>query len=132
MEKDKSRRYTLGLHVDGSRYGIVDPCVPGDESSVQHCSSEEVDERMDMSEVVGTASREIGFEFVDILVESDNEAALTSLIEMRIMVEAIRGGLRIIVENSVVGRSKSNGIVEFAIQSVQMMIRTIRNDIEEK
>ena len=101
MEKDKSRRYTLGLHVDGSRYGIVDPCVSGDESSAQHCSSEEVDGRMDMSEVVGK-------------------------------VEAIRGGLRIIVEKCVGGRSKSKGIVKSAIQSVQMMIRTIRNDIEEK
>ena len=56
MEKDKSRRFSLGLHVDGSRYGIVDPCVSGDESSVQHRSSEEVDGRMDMSEVVGMAS----------------------------------------------------------------------------
>ena len=69
---------------------------------------------------------------MDIFVKSDNEAALTSLIETRSMMEAMRGGLRIIVENSVVGRSKSNGNVESAIQSVQMMIRTIRNDIEEK
>ena len=35
-----------------------------------------------------------------------------------------------IVENSPVGRSKSDGIVERAIQSVQGMIRTIRRDIE--
>ena len=56
MEKDKSRRYTLGLHVDGSRYGIVDNCVSGDESSVQHRSSEEVGGRMNLSEVVGMAS----------------------------------------------------------------------------
>ena len=56
MEKDKFLRHTLGHHVGGSRYGIVDPCVSGDESSVQHRSSEEVDERMDMSEVVGMAS----------------------------------------------------------------------------
>ena len=56
MEKVKSRRFSLGLHVDGSRYGIVDPCVSGDESSVQNRCSEEVDGRMDMSEVVGMAS----------------------------------------------------------------------------
>ena len=56
MEKDKSRRFSRGLHVDGSRYGIVDPCVSGDESSVEHRCSEEVDGRMDMSEVVGMAS----------------------------------------------------------------------------
>ena len=71
---------------------------------------------------------------MDIVVKSDNEAALTSLIETRSMMEAMRGGLRIIVENSPVGiaSSKSNGIIERAIQSVQRMIRTIRNDIEEK
>ena len=76
--------------------------------------------------------REIGFKFVDIVVKSDNEAALTSLVETRSMMEAMRGGLTIIVENSVVERSKSNGIVQSAIQSVPMMIRTIRNEIEEK
>ena len=46
---------TLGLHVHGRRYGIVDTCVSGDERSVQHRSSEEVGGRMDMSEVVGMA-----------------------------------------------------------------------------
>ena len=56
MEKDKSQRYTLGLHVDGSPHGTVDTCVSGDESSVQHRSSKEVDGRMGMSEVVGMAS----------------------------------------------------------------------------
>ena len=35
-----------------------------------------------------------------------------------------------IVENSPVGSSKSNGIVERSIQSLQGMIRTIRSDIE--
>ena len=35
-----------------------------------------------------------------------------------------------IIENSPVGSSKSNGIVERAIQSVQGVIRTIRSDIE--
>ena len=73
-----------------------------------------------------------GFQFVDIVVKSDNKAALTSFIETRSMMEAMRGGLRIIAENSVVGKLKSNGIVGSAIQSVQMMIRTIRNGIEEK
>ena len=69
---------------------------------------------------------------MDIVVKSDNEAALTSLIETRSIMRALRVGWRIIVKNSLVARSKSNGIVESAIQSVQMMIRTIRNDIEVK
>ena len=62
----------------------------------------------------------LGFQFVDIVVESDNEAALTSLIETRSIMGAMPGGLRIVVENSVVGRSKSNGNVGSAIQSVQI------------
>ena len=37
-----------------------------------------------------------------------------------------------IIENSPVGSSKSNGIVERGILSVQGMIRTIRSAIEEK
>ena len=36
------------------------------------------------------------------------------------------------IENSLVGSSKSNGIVERAIQSVQGMIRMTRIAIEEK
>ena len=36
------------------------------------------------------------------------------------------------VENSPVGNSKSNGIVERAIQSVQGMISTLRSSVEEK
>ena len=36
-----------------------------------------------------------------------------------------------IIEISLVGRSKSNGIVESAIQSVKGLIRTIRSAIEE-
>ena len=37
-----------------------------------------------------------------------------------------------IVENFPVGSSKSKGIVESAIRSVQGMIRTIRNSLEEE
>ena len=43
---------------------------------------------------------------------------------------AMTSGSRMIIENSPVGSSKSNGIVERAIQSVQGMIRTVRSDIE--
>ena len=73
--------------------------------------------------------REIGLESVDIIVKSDNEPALTSLIASWSTMRAMMSGSRMIVENSPVGSSKSNGIVERAIQSVQGMIRTIRSDI---
>ena len=69
--------------------------------------------------------REIGLESVDIIVKSDNEPALTSLIASWSAMRAMTSGSRMIIENSPVGSSKSNGIVERAIQSVQGMIRTI-------
>ena len=74
--------------------------------------------------------REIGLEFADIIVKSDNEPALTSLIESWSALRALESGSRMIIENTLVGSSKSNGIVERAIQSVQRMIRTIRSAIE--
>ena len=74
--------------------------------------------------------REIELESVDIIVMSDNESALTSLIASWSTMRAMTRGSRMLIENSPVGSSKSNGIVERAIQSVQGMIRTIRSDIE--
>ena len=76
--------------------------------------------------------REIGLEFVDLIVNPDNEPALTGMIESWSKWRAMNGGSRMIIENSPVGSSKSIGIVERAIQSVQSVIRTIRSTIEEK
>ena len=76
--------------------------------------------------------REIGLESVDIIVNSDNEPALTSLIASWSTMRAMTSGSRMIVENSPVGSSKRNGIVERATQSVQGLIRKIRSDIEER
>ena len=72
----------------------------------------------------------IGLESVDIIVKSDNKPALTSLIASWSTMRAMTSGSMMIIENSPVGSSKINGIVERAIQSVQGMIRTIRSDIE--
>ena len=74
--------------------------------------------------------RELRLESVDIIVKSDNEPALTSLIASLSTMRAMTSGSRMIIENSPVGSSKSNGIVERAIQPVQEMIRTIGSDIE--
>ena len=75
--------------------------------------------------------REIGLEFVDIIVKLDNELVLTSLIESWSTMRAMKSGSRVIIETSPAGSSKSNGIVLRAIQSVQGMIRAIRSAIEE-
>ena len=62
--------------------------------------------------------REMGFEFVWIIVKSDNEPELTSLIVSWSTLNAMKSGSRMIVENSPVGCSKSTGVVvERATQS---------------
>ena len=61
----------------------------------------------------------------------DNDPAVTSLIESWSTMRAMRSGSRMIVKNSLVGNSKSNGIVERTVQSVQGIIRTMRSAIEE-
>ena len=76
--------------------------------------------------------REIVLKFVDIIVKSDNEPAVTSLIKSWSTLGAMKSGSRMIIGSSLVGSSKSNGSVERAIQSVQGMIRAICSAIEEK
>ena len=51
---------------------------------------------------------------VHIIVKAENESALTSLIESWSMLRAMQSGLRMVIDNSLVGSSKSNGIVERA------------------
>ena len=62
-------------HLSGTR--------TSNESSAQHRGPDEVDGIMDMSKALGVAA--IGLEFVDIIVRSDNEPALTSLRPLRTM-----------------------------------------------
>ena len=56
---------------------------------------------------------------MDVTVKSDIELELTSLIESWSTQRAMKSGSRMIIESILVGCSKSNGIVERAIQSVQ-------------
>ena len=76
--------------------------------------------------------KELGYEFCDVIVKSDNEPALVSLVEAWGKLRAARGGQRMVVEHSPVHSSKSNGVVERAVQGVQGMIRTMRSALEEK
>ena len=69
--------------------------------------------------------REIGLEFVDIIVKSDNEPALTSLIESSSTLRAMKSGSRVSIENSPDGGSNSDGIFDRAIQG---MIRDKQGD----
>ena len=76
--------------------------------------------------------RELGLEFNDIIVKSDNEPALISLVEAWRRLRPVKGGGKMVVEHSPVHSSKSNGVVERSIQTVQGMIRTMRSALEEK
>ena len=67
-----------------------------------------------------------------IIVKSDNDLALTSVIESWSTLRAMESGSIMIIGNCLVGSSKSNGFVEGAIQLVQGIIRTVRRTIEEK
>ena len=78
------------------------------------------------------SNAEIGLKFVDIIAKSDNEPALTSSFESWSTPKAMTRGSRMIIETSLDVSSKSNGIVERTIQSVQGMTRTIRSAIEEQ
>jgi hypothetical protein len=76
--------------------------------------------------------RELGVEFNDIIVKSDNVPALVSMVEAWGRLRAVKGGGKMVVEHSPVHSSQSNGVVERGIQAVQGMIRTMRSALEEK
>jgi hypothetical protein len=76
--------------------------------------------------------REIGCEACDVIVKSDNEPAITSIIAEVGRMRAATGGGRWIVENSPVGSSASNGVVERAIRSVQQQARVMKDALEHK
>ena len=76
--------------------------------------------------------RETGLGLMDIIVESDNKLASTSLIESWSTLRSMKSGSRMISENSPLVSSKSNGIVERATQSIHEMIRTMGSTNEDK
>ena len=76
--------------------------------------------------------RELGHAHGDVIVKSDNEPAVKSLVEEWGRLRAAEGGGKMVVENSPVGSSQSNGVVERGIQTVQGMIRTLRSALEDR
>ena len=106
-----SNRNPFGLHVHGRRKGRGNVAVLGGQRDRQT--------RVLLITVVPRKStsewmvwlRAIGLEFVDIIVTADNVPSLTSLVESWSTIRANEEtGWRMIIENSSVGRSKSNGI----------------------
>ena len=98
-KRDKSRD-PCGLHVHGRREGRRNICIVGgqresDKSCAQHRGPEEIDGRVGLPKFDGVAPV-IGLEFVDIVVTSDNEPALTSLTESWSTLGAMKSGSRMI------------------------------------
>jgi hypothetical protein len=95
--------------------------------------------RMTMSSVVPSKStgtfiarrvvaflREIGCEHGDMVVKSDQAPAIMAIVAEVGRLRAAGGGGRFITENSPVGSSASNGVVERAIRSVEQQTRCSR------
>ena len=76
--------------------------------------------------------REFGCEVEPVTMKTDNEPALVKVVEYIGRLRAAKGGTGMVVENSPVYSSKSNGYIERAVQSVQGMVRTLRSAVEEK
>ena len=79
-----------------------------------------------ISERIVAFLHETGCLHGDIIVRSDQELAVMSIIEEVGKIRAQRGGGRFVVENSPVGSSQSNGVAEKAIQSVQGQVRVLK------
>ena len=76
--------------------------------------------------------REIGAEQGDLIVKSDQEPAIMSIVTEIGRIRAAAGGGKFIVENSPVGSSASNGVVERAIRSVEQQTRVLKSGLEER
>ena len=68
--------------------------------------------------------RELGCEQSDVIVKCDNEASIVAVVNELGRLRAAKGGRRMVVENSPVHSSKSNGVIERGIQTAQGILRT--------
>ena len=76
--------------------------------------------------------RECGCEMVDITIKTDQEPVMITMVQSLCQERAKRGAMRTNVEHSPKYSSKSNGVVERAVQSVEGQIRVLRSYLEEK
>jgi hypothetical protein len=76
--------------------------------------------------------KEIGVVHGDVLVKTDQEPAIMAIIEEGGRVRAAEGGGRYVIEQSPVGSSASNGIVERAILGVEQQARVLKRALEDR
>ena len=78
-----------------------------------------------------TFIKECGCEGADMIMKADQEPAMVSLLEKVAQERAANGGIgRTLIEHSPKYSSKSNGMVERAIRSVEEQMRTMRSAAE--
>ena len=71
--------------------------------------------------------RELGLEFSDVVVRSDQEPSIVDLVSE---VARVRAPAKTIPEQSPVGSSQSNGVAERGIQSVEGQVRVLKDALE--
>ena len=76
--------------------------------------------------------KEFGCELEQVTMKTDNEPALVAVVDQVARLTAARRGMKMVVEHSPVHSSKSNGIIERAVQTVQGQVRTLRSQVEER
>ena len=76
--------------------------------------------------------KEVGVGLGDVVIKTDQEPAIKAIMEEAGRVRAAGGGGKYIMEESPVGSSASNGVVERAIQSVQGQVRVMKDALEAK
>ena len=76
--------------------------------------------------------KEVGCEVGDVTAKSDQEPAIKSIVEDVGKLRAAAGGWRYVVENSPVGSSASNGVVERHVQTIQQQSRVLKSALESR
>ena len=71
-------------------------------------------------------------ELSKIIVKSDQEPAIVSMLGDVIRIRAERGGAETIPEHSPTYSHQSNGVIERGVQSVEGIIRSLRSALEER
>ena len=127
----------------------LDFCFPskeGDNGGLTMLAARERYSKMTMATVVPSKStgtfiarriwaflREIGCKNGDLILKSDQEPAIMSIVGEVSRIRAAQGGVgRTIEEVSPVGSSSSNGIVERAIQSIEEQVRVLASALENR
>ena len=73
--------------------------------------------------------RELGYEHMDVIIKTDQEAAIKDVLNE---VCKIRMAVKTFREESPVGASASNGVIERGNQTVEGQIRVLKNALEER